>query len=150
MPPTYSNTELWIDTTDMTIVTTNGYIRKDGCLVMGRGAAYQATQRIPEIAKLCGNVIAKKYKSVDENIYRYGFLPISDNFGIFQVKYNFRDDADLNLIKESTNDLLELCSTTDTHFRMNFPGIGYGRLSIEKVMPVLDILPWYVTICYKE
>jgi len=43
----------------MIVVTTNGYLRSDGSVVMGRGAAFEATKRIPGIDKEAGALIEK-------------------------------------------------------------------------------------------
>jgi hypothetical protein len=75
---------------------------------------------------------------------------VTNNFGIFQVKYNFRDMASVELIRRSVEDLKVFVTSSDTIMvKMNFPGIGYGGLTKETVMPLLDILPWYVKICYR-
>jgi hypothetical protein len=147
---------LWtkIDGPAAYIVTTNGYIRKDGALVMGRGAALEATKRIPGIEYQCGDKI-QDFGYLTDNGYRYGFLVVRlmndlPRFGIFQVKYHFKDNADLNLILHSVT-MLKVAAEAwnDIQFRMNFPGIGWGHLKREDVLPLLQGLPNNVTICYK-
>lgn len=40
-------------------ITTNGFVGSDGCAVMGRGTAYQATKMFPEISKQLGRLILR-------------------------------------------------------------------------------------------
>ena len=41
-------------TPDIICITTNGFVKKDGCAVMGRGCAQEAKNRYPNINKLLG------------------------------------------------------------------------------------------------
>lgn len=43
---------LWNSDCEINAVTTNSFIRSDGSLVMGRGAALQASQRLPSFQEL--------------------------------------------------------------------------------------------------
>ena len=38
-------------------ITTNGFVRSDGCAAMGRGTALQATRRFPRIARRLGDML---------------------------------------------------------------------------------------------
>jgi hypothetical protein len=135
----------------MIIVTTNASITKDGRLLMGRGAARQAREKIFGIESACA-------RKIRENCRQYGFMPVrmpfpeekKVGFGIFQVKQNWSDPANPDLIKLSAHKLAWFAKQhPDWHFRMNFPGIGNGGLSREQVEPLLAVLPGNVTICYK-
>ena len=135
-------------------ITTNGVIRRDGAVVMGRGAAKQATERIPGIEFECGDAIYKW--RADNHKSEYGFLIVREptestvGFALFQVKLHWRDKASLLLISHSVLDLCELTSRfPDTQFRINFPGIGFGRLARNEVEPLLESLPSNVTFCYR-
>lgn len=71
-------------------------------------------------------------------------------FGIFQVKVHFRQHAELELIHRSASTLADYCHRhKDTAIRMNYPGIGYGRLNRAEVEPLLASLPDNVTVCYR-
>ena len=142
--------ELWIKTPGLTtyVVTTNASVKTNGELVMGRGAAAQAVARLPRIAKQCGDHI--------DHGMTYGFLMIHapsyshPGFGIFQVKKYWMDDADLGLIAIATSDLLQYAKANPlVNIRMNYPGIGNGKLSRANVEPLLTDLADYVTICYR-
>lgn len=131
------------------IVTTNSYIRREGSLVMGRGAALEATKRIPGIDREAGKIIP--------HLGTYGLAIVRTptdyraGFGLFQVKYMFSDPADLELIKYSA-DMLTTLATREKkcQFRMNYPGIGFGHLTREDVEPLLSELPDNVTICMRR
>ncbi len=133
----------------MYIVTTNSTIKRDGRLVMGRGAALEARNKIKDIDLECGAAINGRGL--------YGFIEVKSptrvgkaGFGIFQVKRIFNADAELDIIKYST-DMLEVYAerNAEIQIRMNFPGIGAGRLKYNDVLPLLQSLPDNVTICVK-
>jgi len=133
----------------MIVVSTNSTIKTNGVLVMGRGAALQAKEHIPGIDEECGAAVKKGGTS-------YGFLVIREptetvaGFGIFQVKQHYSNIADVRLIESSVAKLLEYTIVHPrVRVRMNFPGIGYGRLDRDVVRPLLEKLPDSVTICYK-
>jgi hypothetical protein len=144
--------ELWVkpDYPGMIIVTTNSTLRRDGSLVMGRGAALEATQRIPGIALECGECI--RFSGNE-----YGFLKVRYpmlgriGFGIFQTKHFWGDPAELSIIQHAVNELGPYVqSHADWQFRMNFPGIGNGRLKFLDVLPLLQSLPDNVTTVYRK
>ncbi len=126
--------------TDYFIVTTNSYIREDGALVMGRGAARMLKNRVKGIEYDFGSHIV--------HLYAYGLvipLPLTNHkpaLGAFQVKTHYMNDAKLYLIEMATVQLLKLSEAQPTkRFDMNFPGIGNGRLLKEDVSPIIQNLP---------
>jgi hypothetical protein len=130
--------------TDVLLVTTNAYVRTDGGLVMGRGAAYQCTQKYPGSQAEFGKLVTEFSKIYPKQ--PYGILASvrwqAPMLGIFQVKYHFRDDADIGLIENSVKRLSEWASANLTvKFSLNFPGIGNGRLQEKRVLPMLAPLP---------
>jgi len=144
--------DLWSDPKAKVIVTTNGALRKNGSLVMGRGAALQAAQKFPGIDLVCGKAIKDNATMKDDRgNFLYGFLPIPEVhgiYGIFQVKAHWSDPASLMMIQASTVKLVaHTMDHPDVTFRMNFPGIGNGRLRREQVEPLLFRLPDNVVIC---
>jgi hypothetical protein len=119
---------------------------------MGRGAAFQATQKMPKIAEICAKAIKGHSKF-------YGFLPILDggedraSFGIFQVKLNWWDDAELELIRISAGILLNAAgSNPEMKYRLNYPGIGNGNLTTAEVGPIIEDLIQQpnVTVVYRK
>jgi len=128
--------------TDLFCITTNSYIRKDGCLVMGRGIAKQAVERIPDIAQQFGRMIMKDCGHMGT----YGLITWKrrpeQSMAAFQVKRHFKEEADVKLITISTTMLSELATTySDARFDLNFPGIGFGRLPRDEVLPIIERLP---------
>ena len=124
---------------DIYLVTTNSYIRKDGALVMGRGAAKQLATMFPRLPYLLGNRITHLGE------YNVGVLTqINEpklSLGAFQVKFNFADAADLDLITRSRDELHQLACEDGRVFHVNFPGIGNGRLAFDDVLPIMETLP---------
>lgn len=154
--------ELWtaVPSPVMYIVTTNAYIDKAGKIVMGRGAAKQATEKIGSIAHEATEAVKSKLGYVVDALmpnYIYGFTTVRPpreekaGFGIFQVKYHFKDQADIALIALSMKELKSAAHLfPHVHFRMNYPGIGNGNLERKMVEPLLADLPDNIVICYKE
>lgn len=147
------------------LITANSSINKRGELVMGRGAAKQAAERIPGIAKEAAQKILEWRKKSGQQEYllliirepqplegRYGF-------GIFQVKTEWNNIADLHLISTSLNALRTYAyGRPELFIRMNYPGIGHGHLSRKAVGVVLEpnlkqgthpAIPKNVTVCFK-
>lgn len=145
--------DLWKSDAPIKLFTGNSYITKAGALVMGRGAALQAKEKWPELPYILGRQIT--------HLSKYGIAwADSLNVGVFQVKYNFKDDADLELITYSTNKLLEGLSDYEwvkketgvwvepLKYAMNFPGIGWGHLQNKRdeILKIISVLPDNVEI----
>lgn len=132
---------IW-NTTDFFIVTTNSSVRYDGELVMGRGLAAQLKRRCPDLPAAAGQHI--------ENLGTYGLLLLgpwayrqgTPQVGLFQVKHHFARPANVHLIHRSTHMLKILAlKHPDKRFDLNFPGIGYGKLEVGEVAPIIEQLP---------
>ena len=131
---------------DYFCITTNSYLRKDGCLVMGRGIANQALVKFPNIGMFAGGLIRVhaicKRKIYSLLLFENPWSRSPKNFGLFRVKDHFRDAAKIPIIRESAESLREIATTnSDARFDLNFPGIGYGRLDEKDVVGILRILP---------
>lgn len=128
----------------MLLATGNSFIRQDGCLVMGRGAARQLALRYPHIPRLFGRRIThlSKYLIVTEPSHQYAHPWL----GVLQVKYHFKDMADMDLLSESIS-ALKMTANTLPHFRIdiNYPGIGNGCISaasdLKQIVHLLNSLP---------
>lgn len=130
-----------VDEDNIYLFTANAFVRKDGALVMGRGAAKQVRDLYPQVQYELGSHI----KRLDKSSGRY-LISVSHSAGFpiyaFQVKYNFSDDADLELIRSSTELLGQTARTNPgKKFHINYPGVGNGKLAIELVKPLLENLP---------
>lgn len=133
---------------DVYLFTGNSCITKNKKLVMGRGAALACR----DLFEGCDKQFAAKIQASKNNPnYCVEFIELAPRklLGVFQVKYNFADKADINLIKTSTGILARIATQKpDLKFHMNFPGIGYGGLQYNLVLPIVDKLPNNV-ILYK-
>jgi len=135
----------------MYVVTTNATITLKGKLVMGRGAAEQATKRLKGIQKEAADVI--KFHAWINRLSKpplYGFLPVrlprpeegKYGFGIFQVKSHYSNKADLDIISTSASGLrVWALENSEVTIRMNYPGIGNGRLDKSSVIALIRGLP---------
>ena len=130
---------------DVVCITTNAFVRKDGRLVMGRGAAYEATKRFPNCDRVFGSM-------VNSHLCAYGILIHPDRgspiLAAFQVKTHWADLADLTLIEKSVTVLDRLARRDWKHLKvgLNFPGIGNGGLKEVDVLPLLKRLPDNVSV----
>lgn len=139
--------DMWLSGADIIAVTGNAYVKSNGELVMGRGAAQEAAQRYPGCAQAFGTQII--HWSVRSPGVPYGFVlcvrdyPGKPRLGLFQVKYNWWEAAKLPLIQVSARQLSASARGSLRGYRiaLNFPGIGNGRLARESVLPLLQGLP---------
>lgn len=143
------NDNLWNSNDDIILVTGNSYINQRGELVMGRGAALELKEKFPSFPKKFGTQILSSCGHLGE--YNLIFISVigDRDYGIFQVKYHYRDNASLDLINRSVEYLIHIANYVDIHgqsISMNFPGIGWGRLNEKDVRPILEKLPNNVTI----
>ena len=145
----YEVGDMWSawEISDLFLITTNGSFTADGKLVMGRGIARQGRDRFPGLDVALANTLSVPVR-------RYGLLVgprwPEAKLGLFQVKLRYWDDATPELIRLSTQMLLEwLEEHPDVRVDLNFPGIGYGRLSPDVVRPIIEVLPANVYIWQK-
>ncbi len=139
---------IWGSGADIICVTTNATVRTDGRLVMGRGAALECKQRFPGIDLEFGRKV-RQWEARFGLGTPYGVVLSGPNcltLGAFQVKWSFRDAAEVELIRVSVQSLTKIAVETGAVIALNFPGIGYGRLSRECVLPLLEPLPDNVTV----
>ena len=128
---------------DVYLFTGNGIIKKNGAIVMGRGAAKQVRDTYPGIDESFGAIIQRKPNA---NIV-WVSLPNDQHLGWFKVKDHWIEPAKLELIQISTERLRVLATNKKKiTFHMNYPGIGNGKLSIADVGIILSTLPDNVRI----
>lgn len=160
--------DLWTTPADAKCITTNGYVKVNGNLVMGAGVAGQAQARYPNFPKVAGRAVTQYGNIVhafrsdqlrQNNWSRYnrsmthGSIPVDDEWFItFPVKHVWYENADLELIKRSAHQLMDLLN--EPAFLPIFktvllprPGCGNGHLTWEDVKPVIEpILDDRVTV----
>lgn len=124
---------IWDYPADCICITTNGSVRNDGCAVMGRGVALQAKHRVPGIDFKIGAAIRTR----GNHLYMMG------DYCTFPVKHRWQEMADLELIKQSTQelDLLARQQFPGYIFVLPRPGCGNGQRTWEEVKPIVSILP---------
>lgn len=122
------------DKTDHFIFTGNSFLKRNGALVMGRGMAKEVRDKFPGIDISIGNAI-------EHHLGTYCLI-LGSKVGVFQVKYNFTDEASLELIEYAAKKLArEASKSTHKRFDLNYPGIGNGRLLKADIEPLLKPLP---------
>lgn len=121
-------------------ITTNGFVKKSGECVMGRGCAFEAAQRFPDLPKRIGDHI-----KAHGNTPRLWLFPTTLGLAVcsFPVKHNWWEAADLDLIEQSARALRKIALTNPrATFYLPRPGCGNGKLEWEDVKPVIaPILP---------
>ena len=118
------------------VISTNSYVRKDGELVMGRGIAKEAKNRFPVLPGAAGRYIIETCGHMGE----YNFILSNIRIGMLQVKYHFKDKADLHLIERGLIAMEERLAKVP-RIIMNFPGIGYGGLEYPACLKLVEQLP---------
>jgi len=114
---------------DWVVITTNATLRRDGCLVMGRGIALEASKKYPWLQETLG-LLVKQHGARVEVIEQ-------DRLIAFPVKNHFADKAEINIILKSTIQLLDAASRIEGRILMPRPGAGFGRLDWLEVRPML-------------
>lgn len=127
------------------IATTNGVVKKDGTLVMGKGNALALARLEPWLPKKMGEVVLK------QPIYWVRIFRGPNHWvGVFQSKEDWKQPSRLELIEESARTLHVFAEIAkDITFYLPFPGIGNGGLQRGMVLPFLKDLPNNVIIWEK-
>lgn len=146
---------------DAIVITTNGYVKKNGEAVMGRGIALEAAEKNPGLPLLLGEAIKEEGNRVfmfplwrvwnSKVPHVRTWNPVTEiTFITFPVKpvvgtkgeMGWKAKADIDLIRTSTEQLVELMDAVkgyDTVI-MPRPGCGNGGLKWEQVKPVIEPL----------
>lgn len=110
-------------------ITTNGIVKADGCLVMGKGCALEAARRHPDMPRLLGRFVRNSGNHV---------FALPHNLVSFPTKHDWRLPSDLDLIRQSA---IELRNLADSNLWKSVviprPGCGNGELKWPEVRGVL-------------
>jgi len=122
---------------DAICITTNGFVKNNGNLVMGAGVAGQAQERWPRLPALFGRVVK------DNGNHVYGLDMLHDDevttLLTFPVKHVWYEEADYELIARSALELVELTDTMGwKEVVLPRPGCGNGKLSWFDVKPIIE------------
>jgi hypothetical protein len=122
--------DIWssIEDSDMFVITTNSYLKKNGDLVMGAGIAKEAAERYSLLPGIFGSDIARSCGHLGEYYILYWKKIIA-----LQTKRHFKDKSDLKLIHKSLQTLIKYVRPYHK-VDMVFPGIGYGQLEPKEVL----------------
>ncbi len=118
----------WHDAGSWIVVTTNGFIKRDGPCPMGRGIARQAKNRFPGLPFELGAKI-KEHGNVVFSFPRYRIYTLP-------TKHNWWERADLDLIVSGCRQLAEIVPADQVVYLVR-PGCGNGGLSWEDVRPAI-------------
>jgi len=125
--------DLWDFQVDARVVTTNGFVKKNGACVMGRGCALEATRRYMGVEFTLGGLIKKS----GNQVYQLTFD--KPHLVSFPVKHNWWEKADVKLIEKSTKELVALTERSGwKNVVLPRPGCGNGQLNWEDVKGVLS------------
>jgi hypothetical protein len=117
------------------VIPTNGFVKKNGECVMGRGLAYQTKISNPDLPRELGDYI-NEYGNIVFPFPKY-------NLYTFPVKHNWWEMADLKLIENSAHSLqcqIGLRTSPDFGKLVFMPhvGCGNGSLKWEDVRPIIE------------
>lgn len=145
---------------DAVCITTNGFVKRNGENVMGRGCAYEAAKLIPELPYLLGSKIKSHGNHVHQLYSKNGVVfcsfPVKPSeieysepeqvvryrrrhYSIGQVVPGWACAADLDIIKRSACELVDLTDDLNwNHVVLPRPGCGAGERSWEQVGTLLQ------------
>jgi hypothetical protein len=124
--------DLWTYPADVRVITTNGVIKANGELIMGKGTALQAKERYPGIALELGQLV----EANGNNPSSYT-APDGTRIWTFPVKWHWSMKADFDLMAHSCHRLMRLANLlqevraqqgreTEVVIVMPRPGCGEG------------------------
>lgn len=121
-------------------ITTNGFVKKNGEAVMGRGVAKQCLEMYPSVSKILGGLILTfGNKLLLFYVDGKGSCIIS-----FPVKHHWKELASLTLISISAWELRNVAlATPNKLYVLPRPGCGNGQRDwVTEVKPIIEpILP---------
>ncbi len=123
--------ELW-ESGGIIAITTNGFVKREGTCVMGRGCARQAAARFPELPRK----LASRISAEGNHVFYFPEYRLIT----FPVKHNWWEAADLGLIDRSARELLKSIEVKKIKEAVYLPrpGCGNGRLNWEDVKKILS------------
>lgn len=126
---------LWTFPAQARIITTNGFIKKNGECVMGRGCAQEAKTKWPDLPLMLG-------QAIQGNGNEAFWFPIPSEHEpliTFPVKHKWFEKADLDLIRKSATKIAGMTALKRLKvIVLPRPGCGNGQLLWEDVKPVLE------------
>lgn len=112
------------------VVSTNGFVKRDGACVMGRGIALEAARKFPSLPFELG----RKIRHEGNKVYVWPEY----NIITFPVKHAWWERADLKLIEQSAQALATLFKNRADVVYMPKVGCANGKQSWADVKPILE------------
>lgn len=140
--------DVW-DDANLVCITTNSVIKSNGELVMGKGIALEAKNKMPGLPIIAGDLV-----HYFGNRYGFIYVPLHPPIGLFQTKYHYSGKSDIELIRFSVSKLIDFitddlyCNAFES-INLNFPGINNGMLARDVVLPIISKLPDIVHVWEK-
>lgn len=128
--------DLWTYPADWRVITTNGFIKKTGECVMGRGVAYQAKRRYPKLPFALGQFLVQHGNHVGEFIFKDEHTADEIKLLTMPTKHVWWEKSDLVLIERSAIEMVSL--PYSEIFVMPQPGCGCGGLEWNEVKLVIE------------
>lgn len=127
---------IWDISSDYKVITTNGIVKKDERLVMGKGIALEAKKRFPDIDKVLGGFVSK----FGNHVWFIGMYPHKYKIISFPTKHHWKDKSDIKLIEQSCLEMIAgLKDFMNIKVLLPPVGCGNGGLDFEKdVKPILS------------
>lgn len=113
------------------VITTNGFVKKNGEAVMGAGTAYQAKSRYPTLPSRLGEYI----QAMGNTVFHFPDCKILT----LPVKDNWWEEAKIPLIITSCKRLKDVMLVVGIEeVYMPRPGCGNGGLRWDEVFPAIN------------
>ena len=137
--------DLWEYPADIRVITTNGIVKNNGAVVMGRGCARQARDKYPGIDKKIGTLITRHGNRA--------FRIVGTDIATMPVKTHWKNPAEVPIIVRSCMQLVEMADKFGWEsIVVPRPGCGNGQLSWNMVKPSVEAVldDRFTVITYKE
>lgn len=128
---------------DAVVITTNGFVKKNGEAVIGSGIALEAKNKFPWFAAILGgrlkeygnHVFVIEYPAHDQLLIT---MPTKPEYGPSGIP-GWKAKSDIILIMFSLGQLVRIAEEMGIyHILMPRPGCGSGGLKWEDVKPVIE------------
>lgn len=135
------------------VFTANGVLTNSHKLVMGAGIAKTIKEQYPDIDSWFGNALlgnprlltpAVTKHNEDVYVYKYGVLRgvyKGQAIAALQTKLHFSTPSPLELVKQSLLILEQVAKGNYEEVHLTMPGVGYGKLPLREVLPLVEHLP---------
>jgi len=140
---------LWDYPADFFVITTNGTLKQNGRVVMGRGCAKEARDRFPGTdfelgirVKACGNHVFVLPNGIVTFPVKHNWWEMADSELIVRSAHELVEFADDfgHVLVNAPDDLIPYIDTSTPTFVMPRPGCGNGGLNWSEVKPLIETI----------